>query len=275
MEATEHIHTTSVRRRRDGGKRIEQGFIEYLERLAGLSIASSDESAEAMEGEINRAALARLRRTLSKSPNEAVEAFPYVTLWVERALNGERMQTKSDESREWSEHCFYLVAALFAFYQTGETRASWHHEEALLPNPDRRNFGASFLALEKAQAGDAPQTEGAGKERAKNLERRFTSLLVSRRADLPQRLRHAVSLLKSENVPIDWVQLLADLQEWRSAEVVTYRVGGGASVQRRWAKSFWRVEARTGLPMDETDDSDGLRGSDEDVTTPEIEENEN
>lgn len=275
MEAREHVHTTSIRRRRDGGKRIEQGFIEYLERLAGLNIASSGKSGEAMEGDINRAALARLRRTLGKSPNEAVEAFRYVASWVERALNGEWMQTKSDESREWSEHCFYLVAALFAFYQTGEARASWHHEEALLPNPDRRNFGASFLALEKAQAGDAPQTEGAGKERAKNLERRFTSLLVSQRADLPQRLRHAVSLLKSENVPIDWVQLLTDLQAWRRAEVVTYRIGGGASVQRRWAKSFWHVEASARLPMDETDNADGISRSDEDVTTPDTEENEN
>jgi len=269
MNVATHVQVAGETRKRVGGKSGGRGFVEYLERLAGLNVASSGRGGDAAEGEINRAALARLRRTLGKSPNEAVEAFPYVAPWVDRALGSEFMQRKNHESREWSEHCFYLVAALFAFYQTGETRASWHHEETL--SSDRRNFGASFLKLEKVQAGDAPPTEGAGKERAKNIERRFTALLVSRRADLPQRLRHAVSLLKSENVPVDWVQLLADLQEWRSAEAVTYRIGGRASVQRRWAKSFWRVDALKTTPPDEADDWDESNASDETETTQESE----
>lgn len=271
MNVVGHVHAAGEKRKRAGGKSIERGFIEYLERLAGLSVASSGGGGETAEGEINRAALARLRRTLGKSSDEAVEAFPYVASWVERALNSERMRMKNDDSREWGEYCFYLVAALFALYQTGETRASWHHEEALLPDPNRRNFGASFLKLEEAQAGDAPAAEGAGKERAKNLERRFTALLVSRRADLPQRLRHAVSLLKSESVPVDWVELLADLQEWRSAEAVTYRIGGKPSVQRRWAKSFWRVEAIETTPPDKADDGDEPDAPDEIETTSESE----
>lgn len=269
MNVAVHVQVADEQRKRAGGKPIERGFIEYLERLAGWSVDASRSGGETVEGEINRAALARLRRTLGKSPNEAVEAFPYVAWWVERALDSERLGRKSDESREWGEHCFYLVAALFARYQTGETRASWHHEAGL--SRDRRNFGASFLKLEAAQAGDALQTEGTGKERAKNLERRFTALLVSRRADLPQRLRHAVSLLKSESVPIDWVQLLTDLQEWRSAEAVTYRIGGKPSVQRRWAKSFWRVEAIETTLTDETSDWDEPKASAEIETTPESE----
>lgn len=268
MNVVGHVQAAGDKRERVGGKSAGRSFVEYLERLAGLNVASSSRDVAA-EDEINRAALARLRRTLGKSPNDAVEAFPYVSSWVDRALGSEFMQRKSYESREWSEHCFYLVAALFALYQTGEPRASWHHDETL-PN-DRRNFGASFLGLEEVQAGDAPSTEGAGKERAKNIERRFTALLVSRRADLPQRLRHAVSLLKSESVLIDWVQLLADLQEWRSAEAVTYRIGGRASVQRRWAQSFWRVDAISATLPAESDDWDEPNASDETETTLEAE----
>jgi len=268
MNVAEHVHAASEKQKRGGGKPIEQRFVEYLEHLAGLGVTASG---EAGEREINRAALAQLRRTLGKNPNEAVDGFRYVTRWVEDALSVKGLQPYSPKA-EWCEECFYLVAALFAFYQTGEPRASWHHEESPLRD---RNFGASFLKLEAVQAGDAPQAEGTGKERAKNLERRFTALLVSRQSDLPQRLRHAVSLLKSENVPVDWVQLLVDLQKWRSGEGVPYRVGDKASVQRRWAKSFWRVEAIDHTPTAEMNKADDLNEVDENETGLKTEEDEN
>ena len=63
-----------------------------------------------------------------------------------------------------------------------------------------------------------------------SVDRRFTVLLGANREDLPQHLRHAVSLLKSKDVPVDWARLLDDLKWWDDDD---------RRVQRRWAKAFW------------------------------------
>lgn len=62
------------------------------------------------------------------------------------------------------------------------------------------------------------------------IERRFHALLDSDREDLPERLRPAVSLLKSKGVPINWAQLLADLTNWN----LEWR-----PVQKAWSRDFW------------------------------------
>ncbi len=213
--------------RQSAGERLNaRPFVEYLERLAGVEASENDveadESARASGGEINRAALARLRRTLGKSIDEATEAYPYVVRWA-------------DDASGWREECYYLVAALFAFYP----QQSWHHAAELRAR--ERNFGASFLRLEEEmRAGDS--SAEAGTTRLQNLERRFSSLLVSRREDLPERLRYAVSLLKAHDIPIDWVQLLRDLWRWKRGEdaPASWREHS-STTQRDWAKSFWRI----------------------------------
>ena len=56
------------------------------------------------------------------------------------------------------------------------------------------------------------------------------ALLNAHPDELGRHLRHAVSLLKAHEVPIDWAQLLRDVQEW------TYE---GRPVQLDWARAFW------------------------------------
>lgn len=202
-------------------------FVGYLECLAGFLPRDDGAEVEREPKNADRAALAKLRRTLGKKPDEAIEAFPYVVRWAQQA--------RVDWNDEWHEQCYYLVAALFALYPTH----GWRRSEPDL-KPSQRNFGASFLRLDEEMR-KHNQTD----ERSKSLERRFTALLMSRRDDLPERLRHAVRLLESYKVPIDWVQLLNDLRWWGNNEQAYSARRPVQSVQRRWANSFWRITSQT------------------------------
>jgi CRISPR type I-E-associated protein CasB/Cse2 len=224
-----------AQKQQDYGETINaRPFVEYLERLAGVGLASGEAQGEegerALTNELNRAALARLRRTLGKPIDAATDAYPYVVAWT-------------GDASGWREECYYLVAALFAFYP----QRSWHHETELRSR--ERNFGASFLKLEQKMRNGEAGAEAAN-TRLKNLERRFTSLLVSRRDDLPERLRYAVSLLKANEIAIDWVQLLRDLWRWKSGEqAVSSRREHASTTQRDWAKSFWRLQSPKDFPL--------------------------
>lgn len=145
----------------------------------------------------DRAGLAALRRGLGKEPGETVEMYRY----VERFLGPESGQEEQD--------AYYLVAALFAAHQ-----GTWS------PDGEKRNatnLGASFARL-------AQLTESG------SIEHRFVALLNCRREDLSPHLRHAVSLLKAHEVPVDWLQLLRDVRNWERAN---------RGVQRAWASAFW------------------------------------
>jgi CRISPR system Cascade subunit CasB len=143
-----------------------------------------------------RGALAALRRGLGRPPGDAPEMHRYVVAWAD----GERSR--------WSEDVYYVVAALFAYHP-----ARWTEIRG------SSNLGASFARL--------AQAKGMSLE---SVDRRFTVLLGAYREDLPQLLRHAVSLLKSRDVPVDWARLLDDLKWWDDDD---------RRVQRRWAKAFW------------------------------------
>lgn len=140
----------------------------------------------------NRAALAALRRGLSQQPGSVAEMHRYVVPWLPK-----------DQRRE---EAYYLVASLFA------THPEHHQAEGAEP----ANLGASFFRL-AAEAGES-------------LEKRFVALLNSHPDDLPQHLRHAVTLLKSKSIPIDYAQLLHDVQGWGWES---------RAVQREWARAFW------------------------------------
>lgn len=102
----------------------------------------------------------------------------------------------------YKEDAYYLVAALFAL-----------HPEST----DSGDMGSHMAAARSEGGEDA-------------LERRFTALLAAHPDDLPDYLRQAVSFLKSKDIPINWNELLKDLQGWGHAE---------RYVQKKWARSFW------------------------------------
>jgi CRISPR system Cascade subunit CasB len=153
------------------------------------------------ENRNGRATLAAFRRGLGRQPGEAPEMYPYLVPWTSH-MSG------------WREEIFYLVASLFASHPV-----SWHGVGA-------GNFGASMAQVKAKEGGDSTQ-------------RRFVALLSSHRADLPEHLRHAVSLCASKEVAVNWSRLLRDLPQWDDAQ---------RRVQLRWARAFWQRVEEPALP---------------------------
>lgn len=168
-----------------------------------------------------RATLAALRRGLGKEPGEAAEATPYVFRWLGQDADSDRVDA------------YFQVAALFASH-----RISWGEREDRRPT----NLGASFWRLAHREG----QTEDPG------AERRLVALLNAHPEELGRHLRHAVSLLKAHEIPIDWAQLLRDIQEWTYEE---------RPVQFAWARSFWGGGATA-------DDADAAATESSDTTRP-------
>jgi len=145
-----------------------------------------------------RAALAVLRRGLGRPPGETADVFPHVVPFL-------RVDAHPDEY-----DAYELVATLFALHQI-----TWHRESH---EPWRlTNLGASFAMLRQSRGSES-------------IEGRFTALLNCHRDSLPSHLRHAVSLLKSSDIRIDWEQLLRDVLRWQ---------GEDRRVQKEWARAYW------------------------------------
>jgi CRISPR system Cascade subunit CasB len=139
----------------------------------------------------NRGALAALRRGLSDSGASGAAINRYVAGWLR------------DRDRRWDEDCFYLVAGLFGRYPSTK--------------PAKHNFGGSYRELCAAKG-------------TESLERRFVALLAADAESVGMHLRHAVALLASKEIAVDWAQLLHDLRRWGQPK---------RRVQRRWAREFW------------------------------------
>lgn len=138
----------------------------------------------------NRGALAALRHGLGRPPGAAAEMFRYVEPWLPEKRSADQ------------EAAYYLIATLFAL-----------HPKSIAEG----NLGQHMAFIRKEGGDDA-------------LERRFTALLAAHPDDLPNYLRQAVSMLKSKEAPINWDQLLRDVQAWNSPE---------RWVQKAWARAFW------------------------------------
>jgi CRISPR system Cascade subunit CasB len=152
-----------------------------------------------------RGTLAELRRGLSEPPATAPGMFPYVARWV-----------PEDDRFSWKEKVYYLIAALFAYYQSG-------------------GGVGSKQTISTGNLGDhcrtAVQKTAVQKEtKSGSFEMRFTTLLKANTDDLPVFLRQMISVLKSADVPINWGQLFFDLTRWNSESHY---------IQRQWANSYW------------------------------------
>jgi CRISPR system Cascade subunit CasB len=153
----------------------------------------------------DRATLAKLRRGLGKPIGQAAER----DIWLHGHLHGAAPK---------QEELAALIASLFAL---------WHQGSRYSQRRPSRSLGGSFKEL-----ADAERRKCGKKldELVPNVERRFCVLLDSHPEDLAERLRHAVSLLKSKEIPIDWAGLLDDLLRWNLEK---------RPVQRKWAREYW------------------------------------
>lgn len=105
------------------------------------------------------------------------------------------------------------------------------------------DYGLDDAALIAALFASHPKPGGDGslgsafrqlcqRTESESIEKRFVALLDSDREDLPDRLRHCVSLLKAKDkeIPVGWWQLLTDLQRWNY---------DSRWVQKKWSRDFW------------------------------------
>lgn len=142
--------------------------------------------------ENDRGALASLRRGLGQPPGTVADMYRYVEPFLGGMESGARFK----------ESAFYLVAALFALHPK---------------STEEGNMGTHLAKTRTDSGADA-------------LERRFTALLTAHLDDLPEYLRQAMGFLKSKDIPVNWNQLLRDLQNWGHED---------RFVQKNWARSFW------------------------------------
>lgn len=147
-----------------------------------------------------RGALADLRLGLGQAPGTVPKMYPYVVPYL------------PNECSRSTEDSYYLVASLFAYYQSGNAGNA-------RKRIDQGNIGDHLRsAIFYNQLDELP------------VERRFNALLAADPMDLPQYLKQIVSLLKSHDVPIHWEQLFRDLQWWQHESKF---------VQKQWANSYW------------------------------------
>lgn len=88
------------------------------------------------------------------------------------------------------------------------------------------------------------------RQKSDSMDARFVALLNAHPDDLDDHLRHAVSLLKSNEQPLDWFRLLEDLLQWDHPE---------GHVQLRWARDFYAgggSSPATAPTDDSTDDNE-------------------
>ncbi len=152
----------------------------------------------------NRAILAQLRRGRGKTFGHDARRDSWVLSELRR-VGFLRQDREIDEDRGLEACC--LIASLFAEHP--------------------KNMQKATLASSFRQMADLP---GASEEA---VERRFHPLLDSDSEDLPDRLRHAISVLKSKDISINWAQLLADVLNWNWPS---------RSVQKAWARDFWAAQ---------------------------------
>lgn len=81
-----------------------------------------------------------------------------------------------------------------------------------------------------------------------SMEARFVALLNAHVDDLDDHLRHAVSLLRTHEQPLDWFQFFRDLLHWDDPT---------RCVQLRWARDFYVGPAgEPASPNDTNNDND-------------------
>jgi CRISPR system Cascade subunit CasB len=139
----------------------------------------------------DRAMLAALRRGLGKKPGEVSGMFPYVVPFV-------------PERSIYVEENLYLVASLYALHPLSVKSG---------------NMGAHLRNLANNLGDDSATT------------RRFVQLLNQNHAALDTPLRQHITLLKGQDVGINWHQFLYDLNYWSHED---------RFVQKQWAKQYWR-----------------------------------
>lgn len=155
----------------------------------------------------DRGRLAALRRGLLLEPNQFYELYRVVPPQFLEGVSRDEIQRR------------LMVAILFATHQgsfPSDPENKRHH-----------NLGESLRLLARKQSGgNIDSDEGLPEP----LKRRLDALLAAPSDELFPHLRQLIRMLKAEEVPVDWEQLLWDLRNWDQED---------RRVQWQWSRSFY------------------------------------
>ena len=165
-----------------------------------------------------RADLANLRRGIGKAPGDLPE------LWglLFRDFPEELMSSTGEPT--WAEWAVSGALTLYALHQQGAQRS--------MP-ADGQRLGMAIWWLAR---NDADQLKT---DRLKAVQRRFNAFATAR--SMPECLHHLrglIQLLRSKDIPLDYVELAGDLYEFQTPD-------GAARVRLRWGQDFYRNAFRT------------------------------
>lgn len=180
---------------------------DFIDRLALLAGTKRNEGGD-KGAPIDRAALALLRRGLSTEPRDLARVYPYVLPFV------------ADERQE---DAYIQLACLFGLHPTAKDDL-----------PSALSLGRALRLYMNRSASDS-------------VEARFVALLRCHRDELPDHLRHAVTLVRSESIPLRWVDILFALQRWSSDDTSI------SSAQRNWSRDFWAFDGDRDEKLTSTD----------------------
>lgn len=147
--------------------------------------------------------MATLRHSLAFEPGAYPRAFPYVERFV-----------GDGHERDARRLALYAVAGLFAA----------HPQHAV------HSFAETFGRVARRRKSFAEPGEYS-----LSIERRFIALLEADAESVHTHLRHAISLLKAEELGLNYAHLLDDLGVWLNPNFNLDRV------RQHWARDFYRA----------------------------------
>ena len=152
----------------------------------------------------DRGALAVLRSAADPTSPQYSIACRYLTPWF---------------NNQWDEPRIRLLA---------ELAARWHRGRVWTTSTDP-NMGSHVRDLADSKNEDIRQGGSA--------TRRFERLITSHLDDLPVHLRSICSLLRANDIPINWSRLSKDLRDWDHPT---------RFVQNNWSRQYFRVRSEGG-----------------------------
>jgi CRISPR system Cascade subunit CasB len=164
-----------------------------------------------------RADLAEMRRGVGKMPGEIPELWGAFLSDLPEELCG----TAGRPSRaEWA---IYTALTLFALHQQGN-------------DPKTTPMHREGQTLGKAARRLAPMKDS---DEFRRIERKFHIAAVSDdMEELAYRLRGLIQLMRTAQIPLDYVQLAADFYLYQIPECVS-------GVRLQWGREFYRTEKET------------------------------
>jgi CRISPR system Cascade subunit CasB len=178
-------------------RRYVQSRLIYLQSIAGMGSGKAE--------------LARLRRGTGKSPGELPELWG---IFLEDLPTGLQGTGKQPGRSEWS---VYTVLTLYAVHQQGQNQSMYLEGNTL---------GKAIRQLVPTADQDAEM----------RVLRRFNQMATSSdMLELSYHLRGIIELLRSESIPLDYVDLAEDLYWYQDEERRT-------SVRLKWGRAYYQFK---------------------------------